>query len=448
MRLLVVGRGAREHALVWRLATSPGVERLFCAPGNAGTAALAETVPLHETDLDGLARFARENRIDLVVIGPEAPLAQGLVDALDAAGVRAFGPRRAAARIESSKAFAKTLMRREDVPTARFERFREADAALAYLDRLAAETGDGRRETGVKSPAPLVFRRSSCVSVVVKADGLAAGKGAIVCDSVAAARAAVRRLMEERIFGAAGEEVLIEERLLGDEVSRFDLCDGVTARALVPAQDYKRVGDDDRGPNTGGMGAYAPAPVMGPALTEEVSRRIVTPTLRALAAEGTPYRGCLYTGLMLTDAGPQVIEFNCRFGDPETEVVLPLLEGDFAGLLLAAADGRLEQAEVRVSEQRAVCVVLASPGYPDSYPTGLPIEGLEAAGRVPGVMLFHAGTRRDGGQTCTDGGRVLAVTGVGPTFADAAARAYQAAGRIHFDGVHYRRDIARRVIEC
>ena len=457
MRVLVVGRGAREHALVWRLARSPGAA-LFCAPGNAGTAALAEPAPLRETDVAGLTAFARQNRIDLVVVGPEAPLALGLADALMEAGVPVFGPSRAAARIESSKAFAKMLMAREGVPTARFERFREAGAALAYLDCLAAPApGVGCPSSDRKSHGTLQtvgvagthdLPPTTDATVVVKADGLAGGKGAIVCDSLAEAREAVRRIMEARLFGAAGDEVLIEERLAGEEVSCFDLCDGETARALPSAQDYKRVFEGDRGPNTGGMGAYAPAPLMDPGLAEDVSHRIVAPVLRGMAGQGTPYRGCLYTGLMLTDAGPRVIEFNGRFGDPEAEVILPLLEGDFAALLLAAAEGRLNEAEVHASGERAVSVVIASPGYPDAYPAGLPIEGLADAAKVPGVMLFHAGTRRDGSRVLTDGGRVLAVTAVAPSFAEAAARAYEAAGQIHFDGAHYRRDIARRVVEA
>jgi phosphoribosylamine--glycine ligase len=426
MRVLVVGRGAREHALVWKLSESGHVERLFCAPGNAGTAGLAESAPVPESDITGLVRFARENRIDLVVVGPEAPLAAGLADALDETRVPVFGPRRAAAEIESSKGFAKSLMQREGVPTAPFARFREAEAALAHLEALAAR--------GV-------------TTAVVKADGLAAGKGALVCDSLQDAREAVHRMMRDRVFGAAGDEVLIEERLTGEEVSRFDLCDGETARSLPTAQDYKRAGDDDRGPNTGGMGAYAPAPRMDAALMDEVTARIVEPTLRGLAGEGRPYRGCLYSGLILTDAGPQVIEFNCRLGDPEAEVVLPLLDGDLAELLLAAAEGRLAEVSVSARPERAVCVVMASPGYPGSYPTGLSIAGLDEAGKIPGVTVFHAGTRREGDRIVTDGGRVLAVTAVAPTFARTAARAYEAVGQIHFEGAHYRRDIARRVIE-
>jgi phosphoribosylamine---glycine ligase len=423
MRVLVVGRGAREHALIWRLAQSPEAA-LFCAPGNAGTSQLSETVGVSETDSAGLVRFAQQNQIDLVVVGPEAPLATGLADALCEARLPVFGPNRAAAEIESSKAFAKTLMRREGVPTASFSVFRSSDEALAYLDRMAAA---GKQ------------------SVVVKADGLAAGKGVIVCDSIDEAREAVRRMMAERVFGAAGDEILIEERLSGEEVSRFDLCDGRTALALPPAQDYKRVFDGDRGPNTGGMGAYAPAPVMSASLAAEVSTRIVEPTLAAMAKDGRPYRGCLYTGLILTDAGPQVIEFNCRFGDPEAEVLLPLIEGDLAALLLAAAEGRLSEVELRTSPECAVCVVMAAPGYPDSYPTGLPIEGLSDAERVPGVTVFHAGTRLEGGRVVTDGGRVLAVTATGAGFHEARTRAYEAVGRIHFDGAHYRRDIAQKV---
>jgi phosphoribosylamine--glycine ligase len=423
MRILVVGRGAREHALVWRLSRSPGVT-LFCAPGNAGTRALAETIPLRETDTTGLAQFARENRLDLVVIGPEAPLAAGLADAFAAAGVPVFGPRQAAAEIESSKLFSKALMERAGIPTARAERFREAAAALAYLDRLTDEA---------KS------------SVVVKADGLAAGKGVIVCDSLDKAREAVGRLMDARLFGGAGDSILVEECLVGEEISRFDLCDGMTTRTLTSAQDYKRALDGDRGPNTGGMGAYAPAPVVDGRLSEEITARIVQPALHALSEQGRLFQGCLYTGLMLTERGPQVIEFNCRFGDPETEVVLPLLEGDFAGLLLACAEGRLSDVPIQASASRAVCVVMASPGYPDAYPTGLPIEGLDRAEKIEGVLVFHAGTRLDGGRVVTDGGRVLAVTGVGASFAEARTRAYEAVAQIQFEGAHYRRDIALRV---
>jgi phosphoribosylamine--glycine ligase len=424
MRIMVVGRGAREHAFVWKLAQSPGVT-LFCAPGNAGTAGLSESVPVRETDLPALVRFARQNQIDLVVVGPEAPLALGLADALAEAGIRVFGPSRAAAEIESSKRFAKALMVREGIPTAAFECFRDAGAALAYLDRL---------EAGGTS------------AVVVKADGLAAGKGVIVCGTLEEARSAVRQMMGERVFGAAGDEILIEERLSGEEVSRFDLCDGRTALALPSAQDYTRIFDDDRGPNTGGMGAYAPAPRMDVALATAVTDRIVAPALAAMTSEGRPYRGCLFTGLMLTDAGPQVIEFNCRFGDPETEAMLPLIEGDFAELLLAAAEGRLADAQVRTRPLQAVSVVMASPGYPDSYPTGLPIEGLEDAEQVPGVTVFHAGTRREGKHVLTDGGRVLAVTAVGAGFEEARARVYDAVARIQFEGAHYRRDIAQRAI--
>jgi phosphoribosylamine--glycine ligase len=335
-----------------------------------------------------------------------------------------FGPRRAAAEIESSTAFSKSLMEQAGIPTARAEQFREKAAALAYLDRLAA---------------------AGKTTAVVKASGLAAGKGVIVCASLDEAREAVRLLMDTRQFGGAGDSILIEECLSGEEISRFDLCDGVTTRTLSSAQDYKRALDGDRGPNTGGMGAYAPAPIVDDRLTEQITASIVRPALRALTEQGRPFQGCLYTGLMLTDRGPQVIEFNCRFGDPEAEVVLPLLEGDFAEVLLAAAEGRLADVPIRMSAERAVCVVMASPGYPDEYRTGLPIDGLERAEKVEGVLVFHAGTRADGGRVLTDGGRVLAVTGMGASYSEARTRAYEAVAQIHFEGAHYRRDIALRV---
>jgi phosphoribosylamine--glycine ligase len=426
MRILVVGGGGREHALAWKLRQSPRVTRLFCAPGNAGIAAIAESVPLAAEQVDALTAFAVREEIDLTVVGPEAPLAAGLVDGLRAAGRRAFGPEAAAARIESDKTFSKELMVSRGVPTAAFASFRDAAAALSYLDRLADE--------GVRS-------------VVVKARGLAAGKGAIVAEDLAEARHAIRRMMVDRVFGAAGDEVLIEERLFGEEASLLALCNGESVLPLIPAQDYKRALDDDRGLNTGGMGSYAPAPVISAALYEEIVLHVIRPTLAALASAGTPYAGCLYTGVMLTDTGVSVIEFNARFGDPEAQAVLPLLETDLLELMLATAEGRLEDARVAWKPEKAVAVVMAAPGYPEEYPRGLPIDGLAEAAADPHALIFHAGTAVRDGRVVTDGGRVLSVTGLGGTFRDAASAAYRGAGRIRFDGAQYRRDIARRVLE-
>jgi phosphoribosylamine--glycine ligase len=424
MKLLIIGSGGREHALVWKLAQSPQVSRLFCAPGNAGIAAVAECVPIGADRIEELVRFALRETIDLTVVGPEAPLAAGLADRLRGEGRQVFGPGQAAARIESDKAFSRALMAASGVPTPRFAVFHAADDALSYLDRLEAE--------GV-------------TAAVVKASGLAAGKGAIVCDTLTEARDAVRGMLVERAFGAAGETVLIEERLVGEEASLLALCHGEAIRPLIAAQDYKRARDHDEGPNTGGMGAYAPAPVITPALYEEAVARIFRPALTALARAGTPYSGCLYGGVIVTASGLLTIEFNARFGDPETQAVLPLLETDLLELMLATVDGRPDAAPIAWSARKAVCVVMAAPGYPDAYPRGLAIEGLEAAAADLDVRVFHAGTARRDGRLVTDGGRVLGVTGLGDTFADAAATAYRAVGRIQFDGAQFRRDIAARV---
>jgi phosphoribosylamine--glycine ligase len=424
MRVLVVGSGGREHALAWKLGRSRQVSQLFCVPGNAGIAEIADCVPIGVDRIDELVRFAVRESIELTVIGPEVPLAAGLADRLQEVGCRVFGPGARAARIESDKAFARDLMAGAGVPTPRYAVFHTAADALAYLGRL---------------------EREGVTAAVVKASGLAAGKGAIVCDTLEAARAAVREVMVERQFGAAGDVVVIEERLVGEEASLLALCHGEAILPLIAAQDYKRARDGDLGLNTGGMGSYAPAPVITPARYEEAVARIFRPTLASLARAGTPYAGCLYGGVMITEGGLQTIEFNARFGDPETQAVLPLLETDLLELLLATIEGRPDQASIRWAPRKAVCVVMVAPGYPDSYPTGLPIEGLEDATADPDVSVFHAGTARRDGRLVTEGGRVLGVTGVGDTFAAAIATTYRALGRIHFEGAYYRRDIAARV---
>ncbi len=426
MRVLLVGGGGREHALAWSLARSPHCDRLWCAPGNAGIAAIAECVPLGPDDLSGVVYFSRDQQVDLVVVGPEAPLVAGLADRFREAEIPTFGPSAAAAAIEGSKSFAKQLMRERGVPTADFRTFHRIEGARAYLDQCERE--------GVRS-------------VVVKASGLAGGKGALVCDSIAAARAAAERMLVDHIFGEAGREILIEERLEGEEVSLLAVTDGEACRPCPPAQDYKRIGEGDRGPNTVVMGAHAPAPVATPALLAAAQQEILAPVLRGLAAAGRPFTGCLYAGLMLTRDGPKVIEFNCRFGDPEAQVLLPLLESDLLEHLHAAATGGLASQEFRWTDRRAVCVVLAAGGYPEAYGTGDAIEGLEEAAALPDVLVFHAGTRRADDRVVTAGGRVLSLVGLGDTFQAAAARAYAATDRIQFRGKYLRRDVARRAVE-
>lgn len=417
MRVLVIGSGGREHALAWKLAQSPHVDEVLVAPGNGGTAEIATNVPVPPTDIDSLARLARERAVDLTVIGPEAPLVAGLVDAFQAAGLRAFGPSAAAAQLESSKAFAKTFMVDCGIPTAPARIFDDYEAARTAL---AVHHGP----------------------IVVKASGLAAGKGVLVCDTQAEAKAALRQVMVDRAFGAAGDLVLLEERLVGEEVSLLAFTDGRTVVPMLPARDYKRALDGDRGLNTGGMGGYAPSPVLTPDLVQTITDRILQPTVEGMRERGTPYIGVLYAGLMLTEQGPMVLEYNARFGDPETQILLPLLETDLVDIILACLEGRLAEQPIRWRAGASVGVVLTAGGYPDAYATGDPIEGLASAG-APDTVTFHAGTRREGERVVTAGGRVLTVTAQGPTVEEARRRAYAAVDGIRFRGVAYRRDIAR-----
>jgi phosphoribosylamine--glycine ligase len=417
MRVLVIGSGGREHALAWKLARSPEVSQVFIAPGNGGTAAVGQNVPIAATDISGLVSFARQEQIDLTVVGPEVSLVAGLVDAFNAAGLRAFGPTQAAARLEGSKAFAKQFMIEEGIPTAPATLFRDYAAAQAFLRQ-------------VEPP------------VVVKASGLAAGKGVIICPTMQEAEAALQQVMVERAFGEAGDECLIEDCLQGEEVSLLAFCDGKTMMPMIPARDYKRVGDGDQGPNTGGMGGYAPSPFLPPALVQEIMARVLQPVVDGMQRRGTPYVGILYAGLMLTDLGPRVLEFNCRFGDPETQSLMPLLESDLVEIFLACLEGRLNQVPVRWSNDKAVCVVLASGGYPGDYASGKEIVGLEEADHIPNVV-FHAGTKRQDERLVTAGGRVLAVTSTAPTLSQARAQVYAAVECIRFDGQHYRKDIAQ-----
>jgi phosphoribosylamine--glycine ligase len=425
MKVLVVGKGGREHALVWKLAQSPRVSRVYCAPGNAGTAEEGVNVPIDANDFDALIRFARQEEIGLTVVGPEDPLSQGIVDAFHRAGLRVFGPSKEAAQLEASKAFAKQLMRHADVPTSEFRVFDHPDPARHYVET---------RE----------------YPVVVKADGLAAGKGVIVCSSTEDALAAIERIMVREEFGrAAGRQVIIEKRLEGEELSVLALVSGRTIVPLQPTQDHKAVFDNDEGPNTGGMGAYCPAPVGTPELMAQVEETILVPTVHAMKRSRHAFRGVLYAGLMLTNQGPRVLEFNCRFGDPELQPLLMRLKTDLLDLLEAAVDGRLDEfPEQRLEwdERPAVCVVMASGGYPGTFQKGKVITGLAEAAKLPGVKVFHAGTRREKDLVLTDGGRVLAVTALGDTLAEAKRNAYEAVGKIHFQGAHYRKDIADKAL--
>ncbi len=421
MKILVVGSGGREHALAWKLSRSPRVSALYCAPGNAGIEQLARCIPIPATDIAALKRFVLSERIDLTVVGPEAPLALGLVNEFRKAKLKVIGPTQGAAQIEASKAFAKELMRRHRIPTPQARTFDRLDQARAYIE---------------KHPVPLV----------VKADGLAQGKGVIVAASVEEAWQALSALMDQQTLGEAGQRVVIEEFLDGEELTVMAFTDGKTVVPMVPAQDHKRVGDGDTGPNTGGMGAYAPAPLAVPSLQKVVRDEILQPTVDALAQVGRPFHGVLYAGLMIVDGKPSVLEFNARFGDPETQVVLPLLETDLVDIMEVVVEHRLDQVRIDWSSQAAVCVVLTSGGYPGSYATGVPIKGLPVEGERE-LLVFHAGTSRKDGDLVTAGGRVLGVTGVAPNLGGARDRAYEAARAITFDGCHYRSDIATRALQ-
>ena len=423
MRVLVLGSGAREHALVARLASERDVGEIVAAPGNPGIARLARTLPLDLTDLEAVRSLAEREQIDFTVVGPELPLSLGLADRFLDDGRLLLGPTAAAARLESSKAFAKAFMARHGVPTARFRICESLDEALDSVRR--AEFG---------------------VPVVLKADGLAAGKGVVIAEDRAAAERAITDVMRERKFGAAGDRIVIEECLSGPEVSFFVISDGARAVPIGTAQDHKRLFDDDRGPNTGGMGAFAPSPLVEAALEARVMREIVDPVIAGMAAEGHPFQGFLYVGLMLTAGGPKVIEFNARLGDPEAQVVLPLIDEPLLPLLVACAAGSLRASSVRIGADRLAGVVLASRGYPESSESGQPIEGIDQAEAIPGIAVYHAGTAQRGGQVVTAGGRVLTVVGRGADFAEAISLAYTGVRHISFDGMQYRHDIGRKAL--
>ncbi|HEX3181413.1 MAG TPA: phosphoribosylamine--glycine ligase [Beijerinckiaceae bacterium] len=420
MNVLLIGSGGREHALALSLAKTPRLSKLFIAPGNPGTAQVGENAVVDVADHSAVLNFCRLMRIEFVVVGPEQPLVEGLVDSLEAAGIAGFGPTRAAARLEGSKAFTKELCRRYSIPTAQFERFTDREAALNYV-------------------------RARGAPVVVKADGLASGKGVIIAQSLAEAEAAIESMFSGA-FGSAGAEIVVEELLEGEEISFFALCDGSRALPFASAQDHKRVGDGDTGPNTGGMGAYSPAPVFTDDLQARVMREIVTPTICAMTAEGAPFKGALFAGLMITAEGPKLIEFNARFGDPETQAILPRLESDLLMLMQQCARGNLTADAVRLSDEIALTVVMAAEGYPGAPRKGTEIRGLEKAERMPHIIVTHAGTRRDGKRLVADGGRVLNITAIGRDIAEAQKRAYAAVDAIDWPEGFCRRDIGWRAL--
>ena len=419
MRVLVIGGGGREHALIWKISQSPKVTEVFCAPGNAGTAAIANNVPIPADQIDQLLEFAQENEIGLTVVGPEQPLVMGIVDRFQEKGLRIFGPSARAAELEGSKAFSKNIMKKYDLLTAEYETFTSHEKAILYVDK---ENGP----------------------IVVKASGLAAGKGVILCRNAEEGRNAVDTIMKDKSFGSAGDEVVIEEFLEGQEVSVLAFTDGNTVLLMDSAQDHKAALDGDQGPNTGGMGAYSPAPVFTDLIRQKVRDNIMFPLVRAMKAEGRPYQGILYAGLMLTKHGPKTLEFNARFGDPETQPLLVRMESDIVPLFEACIDGTLEQCDLKWKPETSVCVVMAAKGYPGSYEKGKEISGLDEAGALPDVVVFHAGTKGEGGKVLTNGGRVLGITATGPDTPSAIAKAYEAVNKIKWDGIHYRKDIAAR----
>ncbi len=421
MKVLLIGSGGREHSIAWKLAQSKELSKLYIAPGNAGTAGCGQNVPISATDTKKLVDFAKENKVGLVIVGPEDPLAAGVVDAFEAAGIKAFGPSAGAAQLEADKAFAKQLMRSAAISTAEgrvFERFEDAKSYIATRDE----------------------------SLVVKAAGLAAGKGVFVCDEPSDGILAAEKIMCGRIFGPAGDRIIVEDKLLGEEASILAFVDGKNIYVMESSQDHKAIGDGDTGPNTGGMGAYSPAPVVTEEMMDRIAREIMVPVVDGMNRNGTPYKGVLYAGLMLTAGGPRVLEFNVRFGDPETQPILMRLKSDLLEVCLAVCDGTLDEVTLEWDERPAVCVVMASGGYPGNYEKGKKITGLKEAGDIDNVVIFHAGTAIKDGDIVTAGGRVLGVTALGQTIAEAKKTAYNAVGRIKFEGAYFRRDIADKAI--
>ncbi len=422
MRVLVVGKGGREHTIAWKIAQSNSVKKVFTAPGNAGTALAGKNIPIDANDFVKLAEFAEKEKISLTVVGPEQPLVDGIVDFFQERGLGVFGPSKDAAVIEGSKVFCRELLHKYNIPSAEYKTFDSAVAAKQYL-----------KEKG----AP----------IVVKADGLAAGKGVIVCSSVPEAERAIDKIMVEKAFGEAGSRIILEEKLVGEECSYIVFTDGKDIKPMVSSQDHKPIYDNDRGPNTGGMGAYSPAPIVTEEMEEEILERIMKPAINAMKQEGKEYKGVLYAGLMITEYGPKVLEFNCRFGDPETQAILPRLESDLVPVLQGCMDGTLAGQETRWSSRACCCVVMASGGYPGKYEKGKQIYGLEKAAKLPETVVFHAGTRQENGKTVSDGGRVLGVTAVGSTIKESIGNAYKAVELIKFEKAYYRKDIGQKALE-
>ena len=419
MQVLVIGGGGREHALVWKIKQSPKVEKIFCAPGNAGTAELAENIPIAADDIKGLLKFALKKGIGLTVVGPEQPLVKGVVDKFEEKGLRIFGPNARAAELEGSKSFSKDIMKKYGLPTAEYKTFNSAASAAKYIEN------------------------KNC-PLVVKANGLAAGKGVLLCQTADEALAAVDSIMGKRLFGEAGDQIVVEEFLEGEEVSVLVFSDGQSVLFMDSAQDHKAAYDGDKGPNTGGMGAFSPAPIFTEKMRQKVRDKIMLPMIRAMQQEGRPYKGILYAGLMLTKTGPQILEFNARFGDPETQPLLVRMDSDIVPIFEACIDGTLDECPLKWKNESSVCVVMAAKGYPDSYEKGKRISGLKDANALPGVVVFHAGTKEQDGEVLTQGGRVLGVTAIGDDIATAISRAYEAVEKIKWNGIHYRKDIGNR----
>ena len=420
MNILVVGSGGREHAVIRKLRENQEIETIWCAPGNGGISAIAECVDIKATDIEGMKAFALSHPVDFCIVTPDDPLALGMVDALEEAGIPCFGPRANAAIIEASKAFSKELMKKYHIPTAAYETFDDAEKLSAYI------------------------KEKNTYPIVLKADGLALGKGVLIANNEAEAMEAVKELMIDKAFGASGNKVVAEEFMTGKEVSVLAFTDGETVKPMISSMDHKRAYDNDEGLNTGGMGTIAPSPYYTEEIADRCMREIFEPTVKAMKAEGRPFKGCLYFGLMLTPNGPKVVEYNCRFGDPETQVVLPLLKSDLYTIMKACREGTLAETDVEWSDQAAACVIEASGGYPQSYKKGYPISGLDADGGHEGVIVYHAGTKKENGIYYTNGGRVLGITGLGDTLQDALAKAYAAVKQITFEKVHYRTDIGRK----
>ncbi|MBF0522760.1 MAG: phosphoribosylamine--glycine ligase [Candidatus Omnitrophica bacterium] len=421
MKILIIGSGGREHVLTWKIKQSSLVKKIYCAPGNGGMAQIAECVDLKDTDIPGLLKFAKEKKIDLTVVGPEAPLVLGIVDVFEKEGLKIFGPAKAAAQLEGSKVFAKEFMHKYGIPTAPFRIFSDSKSAKDFLTR---------------SRFPLV----------VKADGLAAGKGVVICKTLEEANCAVDQIMQERIFKEAGDKIIIEDCLLGEEVSILAMSDGENYVVLESAQDHKRIFDDDLGPNTGGMGAYSPAPIATLQVIDEVEKRVIEPVIAGMREEGTPFKGILYAGIMMTAMGPMVLEFNTRFGDPETQAIIPRLKNDLVELMHGSCEGQLNDVELIWDKRPCVCVVMSSGGYPGKYETGKEITGLEQFDHDSRGFVFHAGTKKEGEKILTSGGRVLGVTSLGNDVEDAIKNAYEMVEKIHFDRCFFRRDIGAKAL--